>query len=83
MDQTAVSDSQSSPVTLNELVEKARKIYCNFEFQRRSHIEISQVRPVPMSSNTFLKQKVASRTGGYLVCNQKANHTLKTKRGNK
>ena len=35
--QTAVSDNQSSSVTLNELAKKARKIYCNFEFQRRSH----------------------------------------------
>ena len=26
-----------SCVTLNELANKARKIYCNFEFQRRSH----------------------------------------------
>ena len=33
----AVSDNQSSLVTLNELAKKARKIYCNFEFQRRSH----------------------------------------------
>ena len=37
MSQTAVSDNQSSSVTLNELAKKARKIYCNFEFQRRSH----------------------------------------------
>ena len=35
--QTAVSDNQSSSVTLNELAKKARKIYCNLEFQRRSH----------------------------------------------
>ena len=35
--QTAVSDNQSSSVTLNELAKKARKIYCNFEFQRGSH----------------------------------------------
>ena len=35
--QTAVSDNQSSSVTLNELANKARKINCNFEFQRRSH----------------------------------------------
>ena len=35
--QTAVSDNQSSSVTLNELAKKARNIYCNFEFQRRSH----------------------------------------------
>ena len=37
MGQTAVSDNQSSSLTLNELENKARKIYCNFEFQRRSH----------------------------------------------
>ena len=37
MGQTAVSDNQSSSVTLNELAKKNRKIYCNFEFQRRSH----------------------------------------------
>ena len=37
MGQTAVSDKQSSSVTLNELANKARKNYCNFEFQRRSH----------------------------------------------
>ena len=35
--QTAVSDNQSSSVTLNELAKKAKKIYCNFEFQQRSH----------------------------------------------
>ena len=35
--QTAVTDNQSSSVTLNELENKARKKYCNFEFQRRSH----------------------------------------------
>ena len=35
--QTAVSDNQCSSVTLNELAKKARKIYCNFEFQQRSH----------------------------------------------
>ena len=35
--QTDVSDNQSSSVTLNELANKARKIYCNFKFQRRSH----------------------------------------------
>ena len=35
--QTAVSDNRSSSVTLNEMAKKARKIYCNFEFQPRSH----------------------------------------------
>ena len=35
--QTAVSDNQSSSVTLNELAKKDKIIYCNFEFQRRSH----------------------------------------------
>ena len=35
--QTAFSDNQSSSGTLNQLANKARKIYCNFEFQRRSH----------------------------------------------
>ena len=35
--QTAVLDNQSSSVTLNELAKKARKIYFNLEFQRRSH----------------------------------------------
>ena len=34
--QTSVLDNQSSSVTLNELAKKARKIYYNFEFQRRS-----------------------------------------------
>ena len=33
----SVSDNQSSSVTLNELAEKAIIIYCNFEFQQRSH----------------------------------------------
>ena len=33
----SVSDNQSSTVTLNELAEKAIKIYCNFEFQQKSH----------------------------------------------
>ena len=37
MGQTAVSDNQSSSVTLNELAKEARKIYCNFDFQQRSH----------------------------------------------
>ena len=37
MGQTAVSDNQSSSVTLNELANKARRIYCNFEFLQRSH----------------------------------------------
>ena len=35
--QIAVSYNQSSSVTLNELASKARKIYCNLEFQLRSH----------------------------------------------
>ena len=35
--QTAVSDNQSSSVTLNELAKKARKICCYFAFQRSSH----------------------------------------------
>ena len=40
----SVSDNQSSSVTLNELVMKARKSYCNFKFQKRSHTvtEINQ-----------------------------------------
>ena len=33
----SVSDNQFSSVTLNELAEKAIIIYCNFEFQQRSH----------------------------------------------
>ena len=33
----SVSDNQSSSVTLNKLAEKAIIIYCNFEFQQRSH----------------------------------------------
>ena len=33
----SVSDNQSSSVTLNELAMKARKLYCNFKFQQRSH----------------------------------------------
>ena len=33
----SVSDNQSSLVTLNELAMKARKSYCNFKFQQRSH----------------------------------------------
>ena len=37
MGQTAVSDNQSTSVTLNELAKKARKMYCYFEFQRLSH----------------------------------------------
>ena len=31
------SDNQSSSVTLNKLAKEARKTYCNFEFQARSH----------------------------------------------
>ena len=33
----SVSDNQSSSVTLNELVMKARKSYCNFVLQQRSY----------------------------------------------
>ena len=33
----SVSDNQSSSVTLNELAMKARKKYCNFEFQQGCH----------------------------------------------
>ena len=33
----SVSDNQSSSVTLNDLAMKARKKYCNFEFQQGSH----------------------------------------------
>ena len=33
----SVSDNQSSSVTLNELAMKAKKKYCNFEFQQGSH----------------------------------------------
>ena len=35
--QTAVLDNQSSSVTVYQLAFKARKIFCNFEFERRSH----------------------------------------------
>ena len=34
----SVSDNQSSSVTLNKLAMKARKSYCNFKIQQRSHI---------------------------------------------
>ena len=33
----SVSENQSSSVTLNELAMKARKSYCNFKLQQRSH----------------------------------------------
>ena len=33
----SVSDNQSSSVTLNALTMKARKRYCNLEFQQGSH----------------------------------------------
>ena len=33
----SVSDNQSSSVTLNEVTMKARKKFCNFEFQQGSH----------------------------------------------
>ena len=33
----SLSDNQSSSVTLNVLAMKARKKYCNFEFQQGSH----------------------------------------------
>ena len=33
----SVSGIQFSSVTLNELAMNARKTYCNFEFQQRSH----------------------------------------------
>ena len=59
MGQTAVSDNQSSSLTLNELAKKARKIYCNFEFQRRSHTmteinlnraQITKTLPLPFTA---------------------------------
>ena len=33
----SVSDNQSTSVTLNGLAMKARKSYCNFKLQQRSH----------------------------------------------
>ena len=33
----SVSDNKYSSVTPNELAIKARKSYCNFKFQQRSH----------------------------------------------
>ena len=33
----SVSDNQSSSVTLNKLAMKARKLYCNFKLQQKSH----------------------------------------------
>ena len=33
----SVSNNQSSSVTLNKLAMKARKSYCNFKVQQRSH----------------------------------------------
>ena len=33
----SVSDNQSSSVTLNVLAMKARKKYCNFDFQQGGH----------------------------------------------
>ena len=39
----SVSDNQSSSVTLNELAVKAIIIYCNFEFQQRSHTNDSNI----------------------------------------
>ena len=40
----SVSDNQSSSVTLNELAMKARKSYCNFKLQQRSHT-ITDIKP--------------------------------------
>ena len=37
----SVFDNQSSSVILNEQAEKAIIIYCNFEFQQRSHTDIN------------------------------------------
>ena len=44
--QTAVSDNQSSSVTLNELAKKARKIYCisNFSEEVIQMTEINLIR---------------------------------------
>ena len=39
----SVSDNQSSSVTLNKLAMKARKTYCNFEFQQRSHTLMTDI----------------------------------------
>ena len=47
-----VSDNQSSSVTSNERVMKARKEYCNFEFQQGSYTltDINQpfLHPIPL-----------------------------------
>ena len=43
-----------------------------------SNIEIPQMRPVPISPKHLFKQKVASGTGGYLVCINKENSPMKT-----
>ena len=40
----SVLDNQSSSVTLNELAEKAKIIYCNFEFQKRSYIMTDKIK---------------------------------------
>ena len=44
----SVSDNQSHSVTLNELALKARKAYCNFKLQQRSHImtDINQAKTI-------------------------------------
>ena len=46
----SVSDNQSSSVTLNELAMKARKSYCNFKFQQRSHT-MTDINPNEVSNN--------------------------------
>ena len=40
----SVSENQSSSVTLNGLAMKARKSYCNFKLQQRSHT-MSDINP--------------------------------------
>ena len=40
----SVSDNKSSSVTLNELAIKARKSYCSFKLQQRSHT-MSDINP--------------------------------------
>ena len=47
-----VSDNHSSSVTLNELAMKARKSYCNFKLQQRSHtmtdVNLNEVKKIKM-----------------------------------
>ena len=56
----SVSDNQSSSVTLNELVMKARKSYLNSKLQQRVHTMTKLPRNISRSMMSPVRQKIMS-----------------------